>query len=64
MTLNSPGGSTLQSVLVRFDVPGTTSLVISMADSTKVLCPLFDKIEILKPSDSLSIFPYLNNMEF
>jgi len=27
-----------------------------MVDSTKMLCPLFDKIEILIPGDSPSIF--------
>jgi len=32
---------------------------ISMVDSTKVLCPLFDKIEISITSISLSIIPHL-----
>jgi len=32
-------------------------LKISMIDSTKVLCPLLDKVEILIPGDGLSIFP-------
>jgi len=35
---------------------------ITMVDSTKLLCPLFDKNEILIPSDSPSIFPYLDKM--
>ena len=36
--------------------------IISMVDSTKVLCPLFDEIEILIPSDNPSIFPSLDKM--
>jgi len=36
--------------------------IISMVDSTKVLCPLFDKIDILIPGDSpnssLSVFKH------
>ena len=35
---------------------------MSMVDSTKVLCPLFDEIEILIPGDSPSIFPSLDKM--
>jgi len=33
-----------------------------MADSTKVLCPLFDKIELLIPGDSPIIFPSVDRM--
>jgi len=33
-----------------------------MVDSTKVLCPVFDGIEILIPGDSPSIFPLLDKM--
>ena len=33
-----------------------------MVDSTKVLCPLFDEIEILIPGDSRSSFPSLYKM--
>ena len=32
------------------------SFDISMVNSTKVLCPLFDEIEILVPGDNPSIF--------
>ena len=36
-----------------------------MVDSTKVLCPLFDKIEILIPDDNPSMFPiYGQNVKF
>jgi len=35
---------------------------ISTVESTKVLCPLFDKTEILIPGDSLSIIPFLGKM--
>jgi len=37
---------------------------VSMVDSTKVLCPLFDKIVILIPGDSSSIFPSLGIMRY
>jgi len=33
-----------------------------MVDSTKVLCPLFDEIEILIPGDSTSTFPSLDKV--
>jgi len=55
-----------------FDVEDATTLSWSSAavsewvsyvvDNTKVLCPLFDKLEILIPGDSLSIFPSLDKM--
>jgi len=34
----------------------------SVVDSTNVLCPLFDEIEILTSGDSSSIFPSLDKM--
>jgi len=42
-----------------------TSCTLSVGfdfDSTKVLCKLFDKIELLIRGDSPSIFPPLNKM--
>jgi len=33
-----------------------------VVDSTKVLCPLFDKIEMLIPGDSPTILPSLDKM--
>jgi len=36
--------------------------VISMVDSTKVLCSLFDEIEILIPGDSPNTYPSLDKM--
>jgi len=35
---------------------------LTMVDSTKVLCPLFYKIEILVPDDNPSFFPSLEKM--
>jgi len=33
-----------------------------MVDSTKVLCPLFDEVELLIPGDSPNIFPSMDKM--
>jgi len=44
-------------------VCGNTLTGMSMLDSTKVLCPFFDEIEILILGDSPSIFPSLEKCE-
>ena len=36
--------------------------ILLMVDSTKVLCPLFDKIEVLTLGDSPSVFSSLDKM--
>ena len=38
------------------------TIMTTMVDSTKVLCPLFDETEMLIPGDSPSIFPCLDQM--
>jgi len=38
------------------------TIMTTMVDSTKVLCPLFDETEMLIPGDSPSIFPCLDQV--
>jgi len=40
----------------------TFDRLITTVDSTKVLCPLFDEIEILIPDDSPNISPSLDKI--
>jgi len=45
---------------VAFVVIDKTKPSISMVDSTKVLCPLYDEIDIFIPGDGWSILPLLH----
>jgi len=53
----------LMIIIIKYLTSKHQYIYISMVDNTMVLCPLFDKTEILIPGDSPSILPSLDKMQ-